>query len=116
MHVVDDDPDFRGLALRLLTASGLTVVGESDCVEAARADAARLRPAAFLVDVELPDGDGVSLATELVALPWRPRVLLTSINAELIGDEEVRRSGAQAFIAKADLPNAPLRKLLGGGG
>ncbi len=112
--VVDDDPVFRELARRLLAASGLAVVGESDCVAAALADADRLRPAACLVDVELPDGDGVGLARELAALPWHPRVLLTSINAEIIGSEEVRRSGARGFIAKADLPSAPLVKLLGG--
>jgi CheY-like chemotaxis protein len=112
--VVDDDAVFRELARRLLAASGLTVVGESDGVAAALADAERLRPAAFLVDVELPDGDGVQLASELAALPWQPRVLLTSINAEILGSEEIRRSGAQAFVAKADLPNAPLSQLLGG--
>ena len=112
--VVDDDPAFRKLARRLLAASGLTVVGESAGVRAALADAMHLRPAACLVDVELPDGDGVGLARELAALPWHPRVLLTSINAEIIGSEEVRRSGARGFIAKADLPSAPLVKLLGG--
>ena len=35
---------------------------------------------AGLVDVELPDGDEVTLARELAALPWRPRVVLTSVN------------------------------------
>jgi len=33
--VVDDDPEFRKLAGRLLAASGLTVVGEADSVAAA---------------------------------------------------------------------------------
>lgn len=111
--MVDDDPVFRGLARRLLAASGLTVICESDGVAAALADADRLRPSGCLVDVELPDGDGVTLASELAARPWRPRVVLTSINAEIIGCEEVRRSGAEAFVAKADLPNAPLSRLLG---
>jgi CheY-like chemotaxis protein len=40
--VVDDDPEFRELAARLLTASGLTVVGDAESVAAALAAAARL--------------------------------------------------------------------------
>lgn len=112
--VVDDDPEFRDLAGRLLAASGLTVVGEADSVEAALSAAARLEPSAALVDVELPDGDGVTLARELAALPWRPRVVLTSINGEITTVDEARAAGARAFVSKAELPNAPLRQLLGG--
>jgi CheY-like chemotaxis protein len=112
--VVDDDPEFRKLARRLLAARGFTVVGESNGVGRARADIGRLRPQACLVDIELPDGDGVTLATELASLPWHPRILLTSINPEIVSSEELEPSGATGFVAKADLPNAPLRRLLGG--
>jgi DNA-binding NarL/FixJ family response regulator len=111
--VVDDDPEFRKTAVRLLVASGLTVVGESDSVSAALADAGRLEPSAFLVDVELPDGDGVTLARELAQLPWHPRIVVTSIDGDSTTDREVRRAGARAFVNKADLPNAPLAQLLG---
>ena len=68
----------------------------------------------MLVDVELPDGDGIALARELAALAWRPRVVLTSIDTEIATIEEVRHAGARAFVPKADLPNAPLAQLLGG--
>jgi two-component system nitrate/nitrite response regulator NarL len=67
-----------------------------------------------LVDVELSDGDGVALARELAALPWHPRVVLTSIDGDITTTEEARRAGARAFVQKADLPNAPLAQLLGG--
>jgi DNA-binding NarL/FixJ family response regulator len=112
--VVDDDPEFRGLARRVLVAGGLSVVGEADSVAAALAAAGQLEPAAVLVDVELPDGDGISLARELAALPWHPRVVLTSIDGDITTSEEARNAGARAFINKADLPNAPLAQLLGG--
>jgi DNA-binding NarL/FixJ family response regulator len=111
--VVDDDPEFRTLAVRLLSASGLIVVGESDSVSAALSDASRLKPSAFLVDVELPDGDGVTLTRELARLPWRPRIVVTSIDGDSTTDRDVRRAGARAFVHKADLPNAPLAQLLG---
>jgi two-component system nitrate/nitrite response regulator NarL len=111
---VDDDPEFRELAGRLLAASGLTVVGEADGVSAALEAAARLEPSAALVDVELPDGDGLTLARQLAALPWHPRVVLTSIDGEITTADEARRAGARAFVHKANLPNASLRQLLGG--
>jgi DNA-binding NarL/FixJ family response regulator len=112
--VVDDDPEFRKLAGRLLAASGLTVVGEAGSVAAALAAANRLEPSAVLVDVELPDGDGVTLARELAALPWRPRVVLTSIDGDITTTGEARLAGVRAFVNKAELPNAPLAQLLGG--
>ncbi len=113
MLVVDDDPEFRSLARRLLAVSGLTVVGEADSVAAAMEAAARLEPSAVLVDVELPDGDGVALARELAALPWLPRVVLTSIDRDIATTDDARRAGARAFVNKAELPNAPLAQLLG---
>ena len=112
--VVDDDPEFRRLAGRVLAESGLAVVGEADSVAAALAAVGRLKPSAILVDVELPDGDGVTLARELAALPWHPRIVLTSINGDITTSEEARNAGARAFVHKAELPNAPLAELLGG--
>lgn len=111
--VVDDDPAFRRLAQRILATFGLAVAGEADTVASALIAAGELRPDAVLVDVGLPDGNGVALAGELVALPWRPRVVLTSTDAEAATATEVRRSGAAAFVPKNDLPGAALDTLLG---
>jgi CheY-like chemotaxis protein len=114
VFVVDDDPEFRKLAVRLLSSRGLNVVGEAENVAAALSYASRLKPSAFLVDVELPDGDGLALARELAALPWRPRVVLTSIDGEITTANQAWNAGALAFVNKADLPNAPIARLLGG--
>lgn len=111
--IVDDDPAFQGLASRLLAECGLAVAGRVDSARAAIEAAGRLRPDAVLLDIGLPDGDGIALARELAALPWRPRVLLTSSNADAAGPSEVRRSLAEAFIPKSQLPNAALDRLLG---
>jgi DNA-binding NarL/FixJ family response regulator len=110
--IVDDDPVFRGLARRMIVAAGLEVVAEASTVASALAVAGRIRPGAALVDVGLPDGDGVALARELAALPWRPRVVLTSTDADAATPEDVRSSGAGAFVPKDALPNAPLASLL----
>jgi DNA-binding NarL/FixJ family response regulator len=111
--VVDDDPAFRRLAQRVLASFGLGVVGEAATVATALVAAASLRPAAVLVDVGLPDGDGIALAGKLVALPWHPRVLLTSSDSAAATAHDVDRSGASAFVPKDQLPNAALDQLLG---
>jgi DNA-binding NarL/FixJ family response regulator len=110
--VVDDDPVFRSIARRVLLAAGLLVAGEADSVATAMAVALATRPDAVMVDVGLPDGDGISLARELRALPWQPRVVLTSCDPDAARPADVRWSGAGAFIAKHELFNAPLERLL----
>jgi DNA-binding NarL/FixJ family response regulator len=110
--IVDDDPEFRRLAHRMLTAAGLAVAGEAGTAASAIAAAGALRPDAVLVDIGLPDTDGITLARQLAALPWRPRVLLTSSDAEAASPRDVRDSRAEAFVSKDQLPNVALAVLL----
>jgi DNA-binding NarL/FixJ family response regulator len=111
--LVDDDPVFRGLARRVLEASGLEIAAEAGTGAEALALARRAPPAAAIVDVGLPDGSGVALACELAALPVPPRVVLVSTDPDAVGADDLRRSGAAAFIPKQQLPSAPLQDLLG---
>jgi DNA-binding NarL/FixJ family response regulator len=111
--VVDDDATFRRLARRLLVANGLVVVAEADTVAEGLSSAMSARPDAALVDVELPDGDGFELAGQLTILPWRPRVVVTSVQSNSSFSGEARRRGAEAFVLKADLPRAPLTTWFG---
>ena len=96
----------------MLTAAGLGVIGEAGTVAAATAAALDLRPDAALVDVGLPDGDGITLARALTALPWRPLVLLTSTDPDAASADDVASSGAGGFVPKAELPNVQLLHLL----
>ena len=110
--MIDDDDAFRDLVRRMLGADGFVVVGEAATVATALAAAHELRPDAALVDVGLPDGDGIALARELSSLPWRPHVVLTSTDPDAASAEDIRRCGAHAFVAKDQLPDAQLRRLL----
>jgi CheY-like chemotaxis protein len=113
--VVDDDSAFRGLALRILRSCGFEIVGEADTVAAAMTAALSLRPDAILVDVRLPDGSGIVLARALAALPWMPRVLLTSSDDDAAGEIAADGHGPPlTFVPKDELPNAPLALLLAG--
>jgi CheY-like chemotaxis protein len=113
--VVDDDREFRELAARMLTRMGLQVVGEAETFAEAEAAAAELRPQAVLVDVGLPDGDGLQLAERLAALPWRPRVAITSSDPDATSTPAARDLGAVGFVAKEDLLDGSLRDMLAGG-
>jgi DNA-binding NarL/FixJ family response regulator len=110
--VVDADAVFRRLARRTLAASGLEVVGEAATGAEAVALAEALKPDGVLVDIGLPDGDGIALARELAALPWRPRIVLTSTDADAASADDVRGSGAERFVPKAELPTMSLKRLL----
>jgi DNA-binding NtrC family response regulator len=102
--IVDDDGEFRRTAGRLLADRGYRVVGEVDSVAAARLAIEELRPDAVLLDINLPDGDGVSLADELASSHPGLRVLLTSTDAT---------PEATPFVAKTDLVATDLVPYLG---
>jgi CheY-like chemotaxis protein len=110
--VVDDDPAFRELAGRYLADAGLKVAAEADTVAQAIAVAEETRPDAILVDIDLPDGDGVTLARRLTSMPWQPQVVLTSVDPDAAAPDEVRRSGALAFLSKDKLASGALLHLL----
>jgi DNA-binding NarL/FixJ family response regulator len=110
--VVDDDPAFRELAERFLADVGLRVSAQAGTAEEGLARAMEVKPYAALVDIDLPDGDGIRLAGALAALPWRPRVVLTSVDPDAAAPDEVRRSGARAFVSKDKLASGTLLALL----
>jgi DNA-binding NarL/FixJ family response regulator len=110
--LVDDDPEFRKLSRRILSSAGFEVVGEAGTVAAALSAASELQPEVVLVDVGLPDGDGIELAEQLTQMAWRPRVVLISVDRDAVTSDEVGASGADGFVPKDDLPGAGLERLL----
>ncbi|WP_423465016.1 response regulator [Promicromonospora sp. MS192] len=101
--VVDDQPLIRhSLRLVIDGAPDLTVVGEAHTGATAVAQAARLRPDVVLMDIRMPDGDGIDATRGIVADPALAgtRVLVLSM-FEL--DEHVHaalRAGASGFLLK----------------
>jgi response regulator of citrate/malate metabolism len=102
--IVDDDDDFCGIASRLLADRGYRVIGQAGTLAEARLAIEELNPDAVLLDVNLPDGDGVSLAEELATSRPGLRVLLTSTDAT---------PGGTRFVAKTDLVATDLERYLG---
>jgi CheY-like chemotaxis protein len=105
--VVDDDP-------AILVDLGANVVTASDAADALEV-VQDSRPTAVLVDIGLPDRNGIDLAYELLELPWGPRVVLTSSDSEAFIAIEARPGRRRPpFIAKEELESDTLRRVLMG--
>jgi two-component system nitrate/nitrite response regulator NarL len=111
--VVDDDPGFRRIAKTLLTARGLRVVAESEDGASALAAVREHRPDGLLLDLHLPDQDGVAIARILRQEAQPPRILLTSTEQSFWSAEELAQAGIQSFIAKDRLFDADLKGIFG---
>ncbi len=112
--LVDGHVRFRSRARRILRASGYRVVGEAVDGRGAIAATASLHPELVLLDVQLPDLDGLEVASRLAAEPGGPAVVLVS-NHDL--DEygpRVDRCGARGLIPKARLSPELLDAVLRG--
>jgi DNA-binding NarL/FixJ family response regulator len=110
--IVDDSPDFRRLARRLLEIGGYEVVGAAGDAAEGLAAAARLAPEVVLLDVNLPDASGFEIATRLSRDHPRTVVLLTSTRGRDDFEELAVANGARGFVAKDDLSGAALDRLL----
>jgi DNA-binding response OmpR family regulator len=110
--IVDDDAAFARLATSLLSDRGYRVLGSAATAAEGLAEFTRLQPDAVLIDVRLPDRNGVRLAAELCAGSSQTSVLLTSTDGSSVTDETVRRSGANGFVPKAHLTRTDLDKFL----
>jgi CheY-like chemotaxis protein len=110
--IVDDDPGFGRAAAELLAHRGYRVLGQATSVAEALAQCDQLDPDAVLLDVSLPDGDGVALAEELHARPHPPMILLTSTDSKAVPPETLRQSCANGFVPKTGLAHCDLDRFL----
>jgi DNA-binding NarL/FixJ family response regulator len=101
--IVDDDERFRRVARELLENEGFEVVGEAEDGETAVAAAGELEPEVVLLDVQLPDVDGLEVARRLAEGGRGPAVVLTSTRDECDFGTELQRSGARGFVPKDEL-------------
>jgi DNA-binding NarL/FixJ family response regulator len=111
--IVDDHPSFRATAKALLLADGFDVVGEAKDGRSALESVDELEPDLVLLDVQLPDMDGFTVAMSLLRREHAvPKVVLTSSHDESDFGSIVTRCGAAAFVPKGELTGAALRAVL----
>ena len=107
--LVDDHPLFReGLIALLSYQDDFTVVGEAGDAASALAQARALKPDIVLMDIDLPDEDGVSATRRLnLELPAITVVMLT-VHDDSQTLFEAIKAGAQGYLVK----NVRSRELL----
>ncbi len=107
--VVDDDADLRSLIGFALRREGLLVV-EAGSVALARRAFVDETPDLLILDVNLPDGDGISLCREIRAGSRVPILMLTVRAAE---DDlvEALEGGADDFLTKPFSPRTLIARV-----
>jgi DNA-binding NarL/FixJ family response regulator len=110
--IVDDHPTFRATARMLLEAEGYDVIGEAPDGTSGIEAAGVLSPDLVLLDVNLPDLDGFSVAQRITGRNGAPVVVLTSSRDSSDFGPLVAGSGARGFISKGELSGAAIAELL----
>ncbi|MFC4505263.1 MULTISPECIES: response regulator [Streptomyces] len=90
----------RGLADLLDTEPDITVIGDAGTVDHALARGPALRPDVAVLDVRLPDGDGISVCRELRSqMPELACLMLTSFDDEEALLDAIM-AGASGYVLK----------------
>jgi len=103
--LVEDDPDQRSLYSLMLRRRGWTTY---EAATGAQADTLlnRVRPDVIVLDLMLPDGDGISLCRDWRADSARSSVPILVLTALTDPDTRIRAlaAGADAFVSKPITP------------
>src|SRR4051812_27050610 len=100
--VVDDNRHIPPLLLELLQAvfQGSAILEAADGREAL-AQCARAKPQVVVMDVGLPDADGIELTGRIRLLFPQTAVVVLSSHEDSAYREAARRAGAVAFVGKS---------------
>ncbi|HEV2705383.1 MAG TPA: response regulator [Pyrinomonadaceae bacterium] len=98
---VEDALDTRDLVEYALRHEGLAVTTARTADEGLTA-AREQEFAVILLDIGLPDKDGLALCRDLRALGLTTPILLYTAYSELLDPEEVERAGAQRVLRKPE--------------
>ena len=110
--IVDDHPEFRAAARALLRRGGFDVVAEADTMAGGLRALDETHPDLVVLDVQLPDGDGIEGAAAIAHGDSPPDVVLVSARPAAELGSRLTGACARGFIEKGDLTVAQLRALL----
>src|SRR6266436_1085702 len=101
--IVDDHPMMReGLAQLVDHETDLCVAGQADTAAQALQAVGTLLPDLALVDISLPDKNGLELIKDLQTFHPQLAILVVSMHDEALYAERVLRAGARGYIMKQE--------------
>jgi DNA-binding NarL/FixJ family response regulator len=109
--IVDDHAGFRCAARAMLEAEGYEVAGESATGAEAIEAVERLTPDLVLLDICLPDFDGIEVADRLTTVDRSLHVVLTSSRDACDYQPQLGSCGARGFIPKGELTGSAVAAL-----
>ena len=86
--------------MRLLLEPDMTVVGEASNGKEALALVQQICPDVVLMDIEMPDMDGISTTALLRTMVPQSVVVILSINDDSVMRARAQKAGAMAFVEK----------------
>ena len=117
--LVDDHPLFRrGLAQVINQEKDLRIVGEADDAAGGLELLESATPDVVIVDITLPDRNGIELVKDVHVRAPEVLVLVLSMHEEGIYAERVLRAGARGYVCKGENPARvveAIRAMLAGG-
>jgi len=102
--VAEDESLIRMDIVEILRDNGFDVVGEAGDGETAVALAIELKPDLVVMDVKMPQLDGISAAEKLAKNHVAPVVLLTAFSQKELVDR-ASEAGAMAYVVKPFTPS-----------
>ncbi len=99
--VVDDHPMWRDSVTRDLTEAGLSVVATAANGTEAITRAKATRPQVVVLDLQIPEPNGVAVTASLVASDPAVKVLILSASGEQDDVLEAVKAGATGYLVKS---------------
>jgi len=110
--IVDDHPVVRsGLRALLQSTPGYEVVGEAADGHNAVSSAAETQPDVIVMDLYLPEMDGVAATREIVKHQPAPAILMLTMADDDTSLVDALRAGARGYILKGSQPSELLRAI-----
>jgi DNA-binding NarL/FixJ family response regulator len=106
--VVDDHESVRAGIKIALSRAGHVCVGEASSISEARAQIAHSNPQVVLIDLSLPDGNGLEIVKWVRKISDRTGIVVLTLNSAEDYLLTVMKAGASAFVEKS----APLAELI----
>ena len=97
--VVDDDPILRSLTTGILRNAEYDVVAECSSGEAALKQIPEIKPGLVLLDINLPDSDGITLI-DMIQAVGNPVIVMMSGEATMDRVRAALGKGARGFVVK----------------